>query len=107
MGVSFYIDLVSVKSAEQFPYLKALLEKNADSKRDVFGTECYVIETVERELDWDWSVNIDGDKEKEQFRKEIEEEWGKQDEESIDDYAYVRFMIDYGKVETEGFSVDC
>lgn len=107
MGVSFYIDLVTVESAKKFPFFNLVLENSANIE-NVFGKECYVLETVEREYEFDYGVGIDSEKEKEQFRKEIEEEYYLDEGDEIDDYDYMRYMIECCKeVESHCFSVDC
>ena len=101
MGVSVYVGHVEVKSVEQFPFLKAVLEKNT-KREDVLGLECYVWEDVEQEAIYSWSKDVSVSDE--QIKTEIESvqdkikeqyDWdGDDDEWQFNKTNYIQYMID-------------
>jgi hypothetical protein len=106
MGTDIYVELVLVNSTKDFPFLRAVLEKNAE-KDMVFGMECYTFENVENEsvFEWDFNVGIsESDVRKEIERQKVqmdkEGEWEEEDFHRLQ-YNYVNFMISH---ECYGYS---
>lgn len=94
MGVSIYVKHVEVKSVEQFPFLKAVLEQNTE-KQNVLGLECYVWQDFEGQSVYDWDLAVEGiitDKQKQKeikkVRKKMEEEYLWEESEEDKEYEY-------------------
>lgn len=71
MGTDIIVRLTLVNSTKDFPFLRAVLEKNAE-KDMVFGMECYTYEDVNGDSVYDCDFNV-GISEVD-IRKEIEKQ---------------------------------
>ncbi len=57
MGVSSSFTAIMAKSVEDYPFFKAVLEKNTEID-SIFGIECFVFEDVENEIAYEWNLEI-------------------------------------------------
>ena len=71
MGVSGSFNAIMSKSVEDYPFFKAVLEKNT-TVDSIFGIECYVFEDIENEIAYHWNLEISEDTiSYEQIRQEM------------------------------------
>jgi hypothetical protein len=97
MGVDIMLNITLVNAVKDFPFLKAVMERNVE-KDMVFGMECYVYEDHNGEslYDWNYDVGISDEdimKEIERQKPQMEREhcW---DDDDLDELKreYVDFM---------------
>ena len=96
MGSDVNVRIILVNATKDFPFLRAVLEKNAE-KDMVFGMECYVYENYNGEslYDWDYDVGIpelDIRKEIERQKVQMEKEYVWEDEFDDLQREYIEFM---------------
>lgn len=60
MGVSSSFTAIMTKSVEDYPFFKAILEKNTEVD-SIFGIECFVFEDIENEIAYDWNLGVSDD----------------------------------------------